>query len=79
MKLRNLANFLMGIRGPRTVLEQLDYDGFVEIHKVSFPEDKLECVVYGKGSERVLYNPEQDKIVCRYKNESTNQPVTLVS
>jgi len=73
IKLRNLANFLMGIRSPRTVLEQLDFDGFVEMHKVSFPEDELECVVYGKGYERVLYSPEQDKIVSRYRNESANQ------
>jgi hypothetical protein len=73
INLKNLANFLIGIRGPRTVLEQLDYDGFVEMHAVSFPEDELECVLYGRDCERVLYNPEQDKIVSRYRHESTNQ------
>jgi hypothetical protein len=73
MALKNLMNYLMGIRGPRTVLEQLDFEGFVELQKVSFPEDELECILYGRGVERALYNPEQDKIVSRYRHESTNQ------
>jgi hypothetical protein len=74
MNLKNLTNFLVGIRGPETVLEKLEYDGFVEMQTVSFPEDKLfNCVIYGRGKERVLYHPQENRIVSRYIDESTNQ------
>ena len=66
MGLQHFVNFLIGIRGPRTELEWLEFEGFEAIRDVSFPEDELTCTVYARGNERAIYSQQQSKIISRY-------------
>ena len=46
-----------------TILKQILEDGFEEIKK----SELINCLVYGKGDRRTLYNQEKDERLLTYK------------